>query len=94
MQFVQSAGAWHQQAPPHHGADPEQPNLDLHDLNHGGVGHGQDSFTDWSGSLRGSRHPASLSPIAATVAGTPDILMVSFSICSPALGAKLPLTVD
>jgi len=77
VQLVQCAGARHQHAPPHHGADPEQPNLDLHDLGPVGVGRGPGSFKNGSGSLRGSRHPASLSPIASTVAGTPDILMVS-----------------
>ena len=77
VQLVQSAGARHQQVPPHHRADPEQPNLDLHDLSHSGVGRGRDSFNDRSGLLRGLRHSASLSPIAPTVASTPQILMLS-----------------
>src|SRR4051794_19072090 len=71
VQLTQRAGARHQHAPPHHRANPEQPNLDLHDLGRVGIGRGRGWFNDWSGSLWGSRHPASLSLIAPPRRGHP-----------------------
>src|SRR3954468_24627200 len=71
VQLTQRAGARHQHAPPHHRADLEQPNLDLRDLGRVGIGRGRGSFNDRSGSLRGSRHPASLSSIALPRRGHP-----------------------
>jgi len=32
VQLLQRAGARHQQPPPYHRADPEQPQLELHDI--------------------------------------------------------------
>jgi len=39
VQLAQGAGIRHQEAPPYHGADPEQPDLDLHDA--GCIGDGR-----------------------------------------------------
>src|SRR3954454_388158 len=44
LHLTQRAGARHQHAPPHHRADPEQPNLDLHDLGRVGIGRGRGWF--------------------------------------------------
>jgi len=64
VKLTQRAGARHQHAPPHHRADSEQPDLDLHNLGPVGVRCRRDSSNDRSGWLRSSRHPISLSSIA------------------------------
>src|SRR4051794_6666867 len=75
VQLAQGAGVRDQHPPPYHRVDAEQPNLDLYDRFR--IPRRQRRFSAGSGSLRGSRHPASLSPIAPAVAGTPQILMLS-----------------
>src|SRR3954471_21318783 len=76
VQLAQGAGVRDQHPPPYHRVDAEQPNLDLYDRFR--IPRRQRRFSAGSGSLRGSRHPASLSPIAPAVAGTPQILMLSW----------------
>jgi len=68
-----SVGSWHQHPPPHHRADPEQPNLDLHNLALGGVGRRRGSSNDRSGRLRRSRHLFSLCSIAPRRRGHPTL---------------------
>ena len=75
VQLAQGAGVRYQHPPPYHRADAEQPDLDLY--NRFRIRQRQRRFTAGSGSLRGSRHPVSLSPIAPPVASTPQILMLS-----------------
>ena len=38
VQLAQTAGIRHQRPAPHHGADPKQPDLDLHDFGRCGTG--------------------------------------------------------
>jgi len=58
VQLAQGTGARHQQAPPHHRTDPEQPHLNLNDP--GRVRTGQCGISGWFGLLRGSGHKASI----------------------------------
>lgn len=76
VQLAQGERAGDQHSPPHHWADAEQPNLDLHDRFR--IGGGQGSSVAGSGSLRGWCHPPSLSLIAHPDASTPQILMLSY----------------
>lgn len=80
VQLAQSAGAPYQQTAPHHWNDPEQPDLDLHDLAPVSVSHQRGSFNDRSGRLRRSRHFTVYARLHLAVAGTPQILMLSYLV--------------
>ena len=60
VQLTQRAGARHQQAPPHHWTDPEQPDLDLYNPGSGRVGRRRGRSNERFRWLWGLRHPASL----------------------------------
>src|SRR6185437_15247426 len=75
MQFAERKTGWHQNAPPHHGADPGQPDFDLEDR--GGVRRGQQGAFVRNRGLWPSLHPTKLAPAAPLVLGTPQKVMLS-----------------
>ena len=65
----------HQNAPPHHGADPGQPDFDLKDR--GGIRRGRQGVRFRNCGLRPSLHPTRLAPAVPLVPGTPQKVMLS-----------------
>ena len=66
VQFAERERRGHKNAPPHHGADPGQPDFDLED----GLGLRR-GLLRRHGRLRPSFHPARLQPLSLAVAGHP-----------------------
>ena len=71
MQLAQGASARHQHTAPYHRADPEQPDLNLHNLAPVGFGSRRGSFNDRAGRLRRSRHFTTLCSIEPPRRGHP-----------------------
>jgi hypothetical protein len=77
MEFAERETRRHQNAPPHHRADPGQPAFDLQ--NRGGIRRKRREALFRSGGLRPSFHPASLAPTVPLVPGTPQKVMLSYN---------------
>jgi hypothetical protein len=72
MQFAERERGRHQNAPPHHGADPGQPDFDLQDR-----GGGRCGVLFRNCGLRPSLHPTRLASAVLLVLGTPQKVMLS-----------------
>src|ERR1017187_3185535 len=75
MQFAERKTRRHQNTPPHHGADPGQPDFDPEDR--GGICRGQQGALFRNCGLRPSLHPTRLASAVLLVLGTPQKVMLS-----------------
>ena len=75
MQLAQGAVCRHQHAPPHHRADAQQPDLDLHERV--AIRGDQRGVLFLQDLLRAALHPARLPPAGLHSPGTPHIVMLS-----------------